>query len=148
MPKRGRTSAAGMGLGPILIILFLLVASLYSVFLGRTLVQLGARVAIVAVIVGIMYLAWYELAKRNPQFRMGAAGESTIILVVVAVSLIFISDPLASSVGLAVIPNFSSLQMIGGPSLDLASSQIASLSIILGLIVLGLLMVAASRKSK
>lgn len=146
MPKR--KGIGGMGIGPILIILFLLIASLYGISLGQTLTQLATRVAIVAVIVGILYLAWYELAKRNPTFRMGAAGESTIVLVVAAVGLIFVSDPLAKSVGLAVVPNYPTLEMAGGPSFDLANSQIAALCLILGLILLGILVFAVGLKKQ
>ena len=67
-----------MGLGPTLILLFLLIASLWAVYLGQGLAQLVARVAIVAVIVSIIYFCWLQLAKKNPQFRMGSAGETTM----------------------------------------------------------------------
>jgi hypothetical protein len=137
-----------MGLGPVLIILFLLIASLWSVFLGRSLTQLGARLAIVAAIVGIIYLGWRQLAKRHSEFRMGGAGESTIILMVVAVALIFVSDPIATSVGLTLVPQYSTLQLVGGTEFDLANTQIAALFLALALILLGLLLFRVRRKSK
>ncbi len=154
MPRR--TSGSAVGLGPTLIILFLLVASLYALSLGLSLSELSARIAIVAVIVGIIYLVWHALAKRNPQFRMGAAGESTIILAVVAVALIFVSGPVATSVGFAFVPNYGALQLIGGTPLALANtqltlvySQLALLFLVLGGVVLAvLLFLMLGRKSK
>lgn len=131
-----------------MIILFLLIASLWSIFLGRTFSQLAARLAIVAVVVGIIYLGWHQLAKHNALFRMGPGGESGIILAMVAVALIFVSDPIATSVGLTFVPNYSTLQLIGGTGLDLANGQIASLFAVLGLILLGLLVFLVRRKSK
>ena len=143
MPKR--SAVGGMGLGPTLIILFLLIASLWAVYLGQGLAQLAARIAIVAVIVGIIYFVWLELAKRNPAFRMGAAGETTIILAVVAVALIFVSNPIASAAGLAVVPNYSLFQVTGGIQLESANSQIATLFLIAGLVLLVLLLIVHAR---
>jgi hypothetical protein len=138
-----------MGLGPLLILVFLLVASLYAISQGLSLSELGARIGVVSVITGLIYLAWYELAKHNPQFAMGPAGESTIVLVVVAVALIFVSGQVATSVGLAVVPNYGTLQLVGGTSLDLANVQLGALFLVFGLIVLGVLVfLMLGRKSK
>jgi hypothetical protein len=151
MTRRRRTSrtAAGLGWGPTGIILFLLIASLYALSLGRSMIQLATRIAIVAVIVGLIYVVWYQLAIRNPAFRMGTAGESTIVLLITAVALIFVSDPIAHTVGLTFIPNYSLLQWIDMESFDLANTEIASVFLVLALIVLGLLIfLMLRRKSK
>jgi len=80
---------------------------------------------------------------------MGPAGESTIVLVVVAVALIFVSGQVATSVGLAVVPNYGTLQLVGGTSLDLANVQLGALFLVFGLIVLGVLVfLMLGRKSK
>jgi len=148
MPKR-RKNTAGLGWGPTMIILLVLIASLYANFLGRSLVQLAARLAIVGAITAGIYLLWYQMAIRNPAFRMGTAGESTIILAIVAVGLIFVADPVATSVGFTLIPNYWTLQVLGGSGLDWANSQIAALFLIFGLILLGLLVfMMLRRKSK
>lgn len=149
MPKGRKIPVSGVGLGPVLIILFLLVASIYSISLGRSLSQLGARIAIVAAIVGIVYLAWVEVAKRHPLFKMSTTGETGIILAVVAVALIFVSDPIAVSVGLTMIPDYSTLAVYGGPPFDLANSQVAALFLVLALIALAVLLAfTAKHKSK
>lgn len=149
MPKRRRSKpVAGLGWGPTMIILLVLIASLYANFLGRSLVQLAIRLAIVAAITASIYLLWYEMAIRNPAFRMGVGGESTIILAIVAAGLIFVADPVATSVGLALVPNYSYLQVTGGIQLDLANSQIISLFLIAGFILLLVLMFLMLRRRK
>jgi hypothetical protein len=78
------------------------------------------RIAIVAAFVGLIYLVWHELAKKNPAFRMGVAGESTIILAIAATALILPSDQLAVSVGMQVIPNYGYLQLVGSGTSELS----------------------------
>jgi hypothetical protein len=118
--------------------------------MGRTLLQLATRIAIVAAIVGVIYLVWYQLATRNPAFRMGTAGESTIVLLLVGVGLVFLADPIASSAGglvgypgLSLISSWSS-----GPTMDFATWQLASLFLFLGLILLGILLFCIFRRRK
>jgi hypothetical protein len=105
------------------VILILFISSLYSLMLGRTLTQLGMRIAIVAALVGLIYLAWHELAKKNPAFRMGVAGESSIILAIAATALILPSDQLAVSVGMQVIPNYGYLQLAGSGTPELSTTN-------------------------
>ena len=119
-----------------------------AVFLGRTLLQLATRLAITAALVGLIYLAWYELALRNPQFRMGTAGESTIIVLVVAVALIFVSDPIATGVGLTLIPNYRIMSVFGDLDLDIANGQIAVFSLVLCLVVVAVLAFCVLRRRK
>jgi hypothetical protein len=60
--KRSGKSASGMGMGPLLIVLFLFVVSLLVIVGGQGLIQLGVRIGIVVGLVGLMYVVWYQLA--------------------------------------------------------------------------------------
>jgi hypothetical protein len=126
--RRSTKGVAGLGWGPSAVILVLFIAAVYSLALGRSLTQLGMRIAIVAAFVGLIYLVWHELAKKNPAFRMGVAGESTIILAIAATALILPSDQIAVSVGMQLIPNYGYLQLAGSGTPELASAN-AMLSI-------------------
>jgi hypothetical protein len=110
--------------------------------------QLGMRIAIVAALVGLIYLVWHELAKKNPAFRMGVAGESTIILAIAATALILPSDRIAVSVGLAVVPNYGYLQLAGSgtPELAFANIMLSISFLVVAAIVLVLLFLRMRKK--
>ncbi len=149
MPRRRGSVAAGIGWGPTGIILFLLIASLFALAMGKTLIQLATRIAIVAAIVGFIYLIWHELAIRNPAFRMGTASESTIVLLLAAVGLIFLADPIATSAGgLVGFPGLSLLSLSMGPVTDVATQQLASWFLFFSLIALSILLFSMLRKRK
>jgi hypothetical protein len=146
VPKRRAKGPAGWG--PLAILVLLSMASLYALFLGRTLAQLSARLAIVAVITAAIYLVWHEAARRSPAFALGTAGESAIVLAVVAGGLIFLSDPIASSVGLTLIPNYQNLQLMGAGSaeFDVASAQLAALFLLIAIVIMVLLLFRLRKK--
>lgn len=144
MPKR-RTVPGSLGLGPFLIVLLLLFGSLFALFLGRTVIQLATRLAISSAIVGVIYLVWHEVARKNPAFAMGSLGESTVILLFVAFMILVVSDPIASSVNMALIPNYQTLSFFGDPSLDAAEAGIAVGGLVAGLVVVCALILAVFR---
>jgi hypothetical protein len=133
MPRRRAATSGGLGWGPLGILLFLLIASLLAIAGGRDLIQLGTRVAIVAAFVGALYWVWRELAIRNPAFRMGSGGEAVMVLLMVAVGLIFVADPLATSLGGLV--GYPTLDLISGPLISFdATAQLAGLFLVIALI--------------
>jgi hypothetical protein len=93
-------------------------------------------------------LVWHELAKKNPAFRMGVAGESTIILAIAATALILPSDQIAVSAGLAVVPHYESLQLTGSgtPELTFANTMLSIPFLVAAAIVLVLLFLRMRKK--
>ena len=152
--RSAKSPSAGLGVGPVLILVFLLVASLFAIIAGQSLFQLGVRIGIVVAFVTLIYGAWYQMAIRNPAFRMGVGGESTIILAIVAVALIFVADPVAKSLQLSLLPSQWSISLMD-PGIsavafnmaDVLSALIAVLVAVAALAVLTL-MVLRNRKQR
>jgi hypothetical protein len=146
--RKTAKGTVGLGWGPSAIIIVLLIASLHGLALGRTLTQVGMRLGLVAALVGVIYLAWFEMAIRNPAFRMGVAGESTVILAIAAAGLIFVADPIASSVGLTLIPHYETLQMIGSDAAEfsVANTQLTALFLVVAAVTLLLLLYRMRKK--
>jgi hypothetical protein len=127
-------------------------AALFALTLGRTLVQWAARLGIVGAISGLVYLAWFELAKRHPEFSLGGGGEG-VVIAVLAAALIFVADPIANSVGLILVPDYGyyqSLALVGqdSASFDNATGEIAFLFIVLALITVIALLFLIQRRKK
>jgi hypothetical protein len=81
--------------------------------MGRSLTQLFTRIAVTVALVAFIYLLWLELARLNSAFRMGAGGETTIILFLTAFGFLFLADPLASTVGNII--GYPTLSLLSGP---------------------------------
>jgi hypothetical protein len=154
MPKhRAKGRAGPVGWAPLAIVVFLLMAALSSLFMGRTALQFGVRLAIVGGVIGLLYVGWYELAKHHSEFAMGSGGESTIVLLIVATGLLFWADPVANSVGMALIPNYSQdrqLALVGSGSMnfDNATGIIAFIFIVIALASAILLVFLLTRSEK
>jgi hypothetical protein len=127
-------------------------AALFALTLGRTLVQWAARLGIVGAISGLVYLGWFELAKRHPEFALGGGGEG-IVVAVLAAALIFVADPIASSVGMMLVPDYSyyqSLALVGQENMnfDIATGQIAFLFIVIAVVTAILLLFLITHRKK
>jgi hypothetical protein len=151
---RKKSVSAGLGIGPLLILLFLFVASLLAIVAGQSLFQLGVRIGIVVALVALIYVVWYQLAIRNPLFRMGTGGESVIVLFVLAIAFLFVADPVARSLQLALLPPQWSMSLMDSGSTavafntaDLMSGLIAVLVAVAALAVLAS-MVLRNRKQR
>lgn len=133
-------STRGLGWGPLSVTLFLLIAALFALTLGRDLLQLGVRLALVAAFTGGVYAIWHEASRKNPAFHMGSPEANTIILVLSAIGfLVLASDPIASSAGGLV--GYPGLDLINGPVTDYSATL--TLGILFVTLALGLFIIAA-----
>lgn len=106
-----RPILTGIGVGPFIIVLFLLVTSLYALFGGMGATALVTSLCVSAVSAALVYVVWRAAAMRNPLFMMGEGVGSTVVLFVVAfLSFFFLAPYLHDNFGLQVVP----LEVVGG----------------------------------
>lgn len=145
MPRR---KAGGLGWGPLALVLFLLIASLAALASGRSLIQLGTRLAIAAALTGLVYVVWHEVSRKNPAFHMGTPEANTTILLLAALGFLFLlASPIASFTGGLV--GYPNLNLIDGPVVDYNATLglgVLFLTLTIGVSLIAVLLLMSRRR--
>jgi hypothetical protein len=81
-----------MGTAPLFAILLLLFTLLYALISAVTIEQWFLRIATMTVMLSIVWYIWMRMAKRNPSWALGTAGQSDAVFLVLAIGLFFGAD--------------------------------------------------------